>query len=247
MDPLIGVVALGAAAGGFVQGLSGFAFGLVALSIWAWVLDPVLAGPLTVFCSLLGQLLSIGSLRDSLDMRRALPFILGGVVGVPIGVALLQRIDPVAFRLAVGLLLVVWCPAMLLARTLPRITRGGRPADAAAGLLGGVMGGIGGLTGPAPTLWVTLRGWGRDAQRGVFQAFNLAMHALTLATLLASGTFPAAAWPLCLVAAPAMLLPALLGARLYRRFSDAAFRRVVLGLLALSGVVLVAGSLPKLW
>ncbi|MFC7477596.1 sulfite exporter TauE/SafE family protein [Dankookia sp. GCM10030260] len=247
MDPLIGVVALGAAAGGFVQGLSGFAFGLVALSIWAWVLDPVLAGPLTVFCSLLGQLLSIGSLRGSLDMRRALPFILGGVVGVPIGVALLQRIDPVAFRLAVGLLLVVWCPAMLLARALPRITRGGGAADAAAGLVGGVMGGIGGLTGPAPTLWVTLRGWGRDAQRGVFQAFNLAMHALTLATLLASGTFPAAAWPLCLVAAPAMLLPALLGARLYRRFSDAAFRRVVLGLLALSGLVLVAGSLPKLW
>ena len=37
-----------------------------------------------------------------------------------------------------------------------------------------------------------------------------------------------------LVVAPAMLVPALIGARLYRRFSDAAFRKVVLGLLAAS-------------
>ena len=72
---------------------------------------------------------------------------------MPIGVALLQRIDPDAFRLAVGILLVVWCPAMLLARELPRVDRGGRLADAAAGMVGGVMGGPGGLTGPAPTLW----------------------------------------------------------------------------------------------
>ena len=44
-----------------------------------------------------------------------------------------------------------------------------------------------------------------------------------------------------------MLLPALLGARLYRRFSDTAFRRVVLGLLAVSGLVLLATTVPKLW
>ena len=247
MDPLIGVVALGAAAGGFVQGLSGFAFGLVALSVWAWALDPVLAGPLTVFGSLVGQLLSAGTIRQGFEARRALPFIAGGVLGVPVGVALLQRIDPDGFRLAVGLLLVVWCPAMLLARDLPRVARGGRLADAAAGMLGGVMGGLGGLTGPAPTLWVTLRGWGRDAQRAVFQSFNLAMHALTMAAYLASGTFPAEAWGLCLVVGPAMLLPALLGARLYRRFSDKAFQRVVLALLAVSGVVLLATSVRKLW
>lgn len=34
------VVALGAAVAGFVQGLSGFAFGMVAMSFWAWVLEP---------------------------------------------------------------------------------------------------------------------------------------------------------------------------------------------------------------
>jgi uncharacterized membrane protein YfcA len=246
VDPLISVVALGAAAGGFVQGLSGFAFGLVAMAVWAWALDPVLAGPLVVFGSLVGQLLSAGSIRRGFDPRRVLPFVAGGVLGVPLGVALLRHIDPLAFKLAVGVLLVVWCPAMLLARDLPRVAGGGRFADAGAGMLGGVMGGLGGLTGPAPTLWATLRGWDRDAQRAVFQVFNLAMHGLTMAAYLATGTVSAEVARLFLVVAPAMLVPTLIGARLYRRFSDAAFRKVVLGLLAASGAILIATTFPKL-
>jgi uncharacterized membrane protein YfcA len=246
VDPLIGVVVLGAAAGGFVQGLSGFAFGLVAMAVWAWALDPVLAGPLVVFGSLVGQLLSMGAIRRGLDARRILPFVAGGVLGVPVGVALLRQIDPLGFKLAVGVLLVVWCPAMLLARDLPRVARGGRPADAAVGLIGGVMGGLGGLSGPAPTLWTTLRGWDRDAQRAVFQVFNLSMHALTMTAYLATGTISAEAARLCLVVAPAMLVPTLVGARLYRRFSDTAFRKAVLGVLAASGATLVATTLPRL-
>ncbi len=247
MDLLTCAVALGAAAGGFVQGLSGFAFGLVAMAIWAWLLDPALAGPLVVFGSLVGQLLTLNSIRRGFDPRRVLPFIAGGVLGVPIGVALLRRVAPLAFKLAVGVLLSVWCPAMLFARDLPRVARGGRLADAGAGLVGGVMGGLGGLSGPAPTLWATLRGWSRDAQRAVFQAFNLAMHGLTMAACLATGTVSAEAARLFLVVAPAMLVPALVGARLYRRFSDAAFRKVVLGLLAVSGAILIATTFPKLF
>jgi uncharacterized protein len=59
----LAIVALGAATGGFVQGLSGFAFSLVALGIWAWSVDPAAAGPLAVFGSLLGQVLSMGTVR----------------------------------------------------------------------------------------------------------------------------------------------------------------------------------------
>ena len=35
MDPLTGIVAAGAAAAGLVQGLSGFAFGLLAMAVRA--------------------------------------------------------------------------------------------------------------------------------------------------------------------------------------------------------------------
>src|SRR5947208_4357079 len=226
--PLIAAVALGAALGGFVQGLSGFAFGLVALGIWAWSVDPTVAGPLVVFGSLIGQLLSLHTVRGGFDRGRVLPFILGGLIGVPIGVALLRLIDPLGFKLAVGIILLIWCPAMLLLRDLPRVSGGGCWADAVVGSIGGVMGGLGGLTGPAPTLWCALRGWGRDAQRAVFQSFNLVMQALTLGIYAASGLLTAEAGQMFVLIAPAMIVPTLIGARLYRRFSEVAFRRLVL-------------------
>ena len=241
--PLTVAVALGAALGGFVQGLSGFAFGLVALGIWAWSVDPTVAGPLVVFGSLVGQLLSLGTVRRGLDPGRILPFVVGGLIGVPIGVVLLRQIDPLGFKLAVGIILLIWCPTMLLLRDLPRVTGGGRWADGIVGWVGGVMGGLGGLTGPAPTLWCALRGWGRDAQRAVFQTFNLVMQVATMAAYLATGTISGETAWLFAIVAPAMLVPTLIGARLYRRFSDAGFQRLVLLLLTASGALLVIASL----
>jgi hypothetical protein len=245
VDSTVLIVLLGTVAAGFVQGLSGFAFGLVAMGIWAWSLDPVLAGPLVVFGSLIGQLLGSGALWRALSPRRSLPFVLGGIAGVPLGVALLRYINPVAFKASVGVLLVVWCPLMLRARDLPRIEWGGKWMDTFVGWVGGIMGGLGGLTGPAPILWATLRGWDRHTQRGVFQVFNICMHSLTLTVYFASGTIPRAALPLFAVMVPALLVPTIAGYLLYRRFNDLTFRRVVLGLLTASGAVLIITSLAR--
>ena len=231
-------------AGGFVQGLSGFAFGLTAMAIWAWSVEPVLAGPLVAFGTLFGQILSIGTVRRGMEAGLIWPLVAGGILGVPLGVALLPHIDQLAFKLGVGVLLLVWRPAMLVARDIPRITVGGRLADALVGWIGGIMCGIAGLNGPAPTLWTTLRGWDRDRQRAVFQTFSLVTQALTITAYLATGIIQTGtAWVFAVIV-PAMLIPTLIGARLYRNFTDTGFRRVVLGLLTISGAMLVATSLP---
>ena len=212
------------------------------MAVWAWSVEPVLAGPLVVFGTLFGQILSIGTVRRGLDAGLIWPFVAGGILGVPLGVALLPHLDPAAFKLGVGVLLLLWCPAMLMAREIPHITGGGRLADGVIGWIGGIMCGIAGLNGPAPTLWTTLRGWGRDRQRAVFQTFSLVTQALTITAYLATGIIHAGtAWVFAVVV-PAMLIPTLIGARLYRNFTDTGFRRVVLGLLSLSGAILVLTS-----
>jgi uncharacterized protein len=236
---------LGAACAGFVQGLSGFGFSLVALSFWAWALPPQLAAVLAVFGGLTGQLLAAFTVRRGFDGRTVAPFIAGGLLGLPIGLWLLPHIDATAFRAGVGALLALWCPVMLLSGRLPRVG-GGRAGDAVAGAMGGLMGPLGGFTGAIPTLWCTLRGYERDAQRAVIQNFNLALLAVTMASYLANGTVTKPMWPLMAIVAPALLLPALLGMKVYIGISPAAFRNVVLGLLTLSGLALLASSLPRL-
>ena len=240
------IVALGAVVAGFVQGLSGFAFGLTALSFWAWVIDPKLAAALAVSGAFAGQLVAVFTVRRGFDLRRLVPFVLGGLAGIPLGILLLPRLDADWFKALLGLLLVLWCPAMLFARNLPRITVGGPLADAAVGLGGGLMGGLGGFTGVLPTLWCTLRRYERDVQRAVIQNFNLAMLSVTMVSYLASGVVTRATLPMLAVVLPAMLVPTFLGARIYLGISDAAFRKLVLGLLTLSGLALVTASVPRL-
>jgi uncharacterized membrane protein YfcA len=166
-------------------------------------------------------------------------------VGVPIGVALLPQLNPAWFKLIFGALLVAWCPVMLFAHQLPRIAGGGRWADAAVGSVGGFLGGLGGFTGAAPTLWCTLRGMDKAQQRGIIQNFNLAALAVTMAGYVATGAVDRALLPTMGMVAGALLVPSLIGARVYVGLSPVAFRRVVLSLLSLSGLVMLATSIPK--
>ena len=241
-DHLMLLVA-GAAVAGFVQGVSGFAFGMVSLSIWAWGIEPRLAVVLSVAGGLSGQVLSAFTVRRGLQIATLWPYLAGALAGIPLGVLVIPWLDAGSFRLGLGVILLVFCPLMLLADRLPAITAGGRLADGLAGLAGGVMGGLGGFTGVVPSLWATLRRYDKDLQRAVLQNFNLAALAVTLASYVATGIATAAVLPALAVVLPALIIPSLLGARVYRGLSPLAFRRVVLLLLSVAGAAMVLGAL----
>ena len=94
-----------------------------------------------------------------------------------------------------------------------------------------------------PTLWCTLRGFDKDLQRTVVQNFNLAALAATMAVYIASGTVTRDMLPLFAVVVPALIVPSLLGARVYVGLSELAFRRVVLTLLTGAGVAMIVAAL----
>src|SRR3954469_21130273 len=103
-------IALGAALAGFVQGLSGFGFGLTAMALWAWTLEPKLAAVLAVFGALSGQVFSAFTVRRGWHFGTLVPFVLGGIAGLPLGLWLLPRLDVPTFKAVLGVLLVVICP-----------------------------------------------------------------------------------------------------------------------------------------
>ena len=79
------------------------------------------------------------------------------------------------------------------------------------------------------------------------QNFNLSMLAVAFALQIGAGNVAVAMLPMLGIVAVCVLVPVLLGARLYVGISDAAFRQIVLGLLTASGLALLASSLPVLW
>jgi uncharacterized membrane protein YfcA len=240
------IVFLGALAGGFVSGLAGFGTGLTALGIWLYVIKPPLAASLVVVCSVFAQVQTIPMIWHAIKPRLVAPFIVGGLAGVPLGTALVLYLDPYWFRLGIGIVLLVFSSVMLRGGPSRPITAGGRLADAVVGFGGGVLGGLAGLSGPLPTMWATLRAWGKDERRSVFQSFNLTILIAALATHALNGMLTTQLWRLVVVALPGTFVGAWLGARLYRKLSETRFRVVVLLLLGISGVILIATSTARL-
>ena len=237
------IVLAGAFAGGFVSGLAGFGLGLVALGFWLHAVSPAEATALVAFCSVLAQAQTLPAIWHAIAWRRVGPMLLAGLAGVPLGAVLLSRLDMQAFRFGTGLFLIAFSAFLLLARAQPAIRWGGTAANAAVGFVGGVMGGLAGLSGPAPTAWATLRGWSKHERRGVFQPFNLVILGAVALWSLFSGRATTALGLLAAVALPGTFAGALLGAAAYRRLSDRRFHEVVLVLLALSGLTLVWAAL----
>lgn len=239
----IGLLLLGALAGGFVSGLAGFGTALMALGIWLYAFPPSVAVPLILICSVVAQTSTLPAIWGRIDFRLVWPFVIGGLAGVPLGTMLVAHADPRVFKLSVGVFLLIFPIALYLNRKPLAISFGGRTADAMIGFAGGILGALAGLSGPLPTLWASIRGWGKDERRGVFQIFNWTV--LTAALCLQAGTgliSREVVW-LALLAFPATILGARLGARAYHALSDRNFHDVVLGLLFLSGVGLVWSSL----
>ncbi len=240
---LVLIIGAGALVAGFVSGLAGFGTGLVALGFWLHAVEPLLAAPLVVICSVVGQVQATAVLRRGIRIARLWPFLAGGLIGVPLGVAILGAVEVATFRVLVGAFLIGYAGIMLSLRALPVVAWGGRAADGAVGLLGGVMGGAAGLSGPLPTLWCGLRGWSKDAQRGVYQPYNLGVLGFTLGVYAVHGVITARVMELALICLPLTLLGVWLGLRSYGRLDDRQFRALVLWLLLASGATLTVSNL----
>ena len=143
-------------ASAFIAGLSGFAFGLVAASLWLYILTPSQSATLIVAFGLLMQGYSVWKLRRE---RKLWPFVAGAALGVPAGVTLLIWSDPRNVRIVVGIFLVAYSLYAFFRPAVTPVTVGGRADDAIVGFFNGVLAGLTGLAGILVTIWCGLRGW----------------------------------------------------------------------------------------
>ncbi|MEK9278572.1 sulfite exporter TauE/SafE family protein [Bradyrhizobium sp. ISRA442] len=229
-------------AGALVAGLSGFAFGLVAASIWLYILTPLQSVSLIIAFGLIVQAYSVWKLRSALDWRRLWPFILGAALGVPVGVSILTWGDPRHVRAGVGVFLVLYSLYALFRPAIApvkAVKAPGAAADAVVGFLNGALGGITGLAGILVTIWCGLRGWPKDVQRAVFQPVAVATFLVSALWIGAKGVLGADTVGLFLIGLPALFAGTWLGLKLFGRLDEAAFRKIVLVLLLATGAVLI--------
>jgi uncharacterized membrane protein YfcA len=226
--------------GGFVSGISGFAFSAVAGAILLQVYAPSFAVPLMMACALVAQLYGLFSLRDSMEWRRALPLIIGGCAGIPLGLYVLKSVDPHTFRLGFGIFLTVYAAYMLFRpATLTARRQDGRAAVAAIGFAGGLVGGLSAFPGALPTIWCDLRGFSKDVKRGMTQPYIALMQFFGILLVFLHGDLSREFASKFLWSLPAVIAGCVLGLALFGKVNDVSFRRIVLACLLVSGVAMI--------
>jgi hypothetical protein len=236
------LVLLGGLAGGLVNGLTGFGTAISAMGLWLYAIPPTVAASLSVICSVVAQVQTLPMIWGTIDWRRALPFVVPGLLGVPIGTWLLPQIDARTFKIGVGLFLIAYA-SYVLARKVPmRSTAGGRAADGVAGFSGGVLGGLAGFSGVPPIVWTDIRGWNKEQRRMVLQVFNLSILSAALLSHGFSGLLTREVGWATLAALPGTIGGAFAGGFAYRRLGDRGYQRIVMALLLVAGLVLLATS-----
>lgn len=189
----------------------GFGVGLSALICWLHVVSPVVAAPLVIVCSIISQIQTLPAIWHAIVWRQVLPFISGGMVGVPIETILLGFVSLPVFKSIVGCLLIVSCSFLLLRKSPVVVSWGGKIGDVAVGLGGGIFGGLAGLSGSFPMIWASLKGWGKDEKRGVIQTLNLSVLLFSVTFQTLSGFVTPDVGRLTMVALPGILLGAWVG------------------------------------
>lgn len=236
------VLTLGSLAAAVISGATGFGFALVATALWSLALEPRLVTVLALVFTTVLNLAYLPLFWRDIDLRRLAPFAIGAAAGVPLGALALSRLPSNLLRLGVGGLLLTYGVFMLLRRspqTLPMRPRVARLADTVVGFAGGFFGGLGGLSGFLPALWCGLRGWDKNTNRALVQAYILVANAFSLLWVNKLVGIDERAQGLLLLGLPFVAVGGWLGLKVFARLNTAAFNRVVLWVIAGSGAVLL--------
>jgi uncharacterized membrane protein YfcA len=237
----LALVCAGAAVGGAIFGVIGFAYGvLISLFIHhgfaaADVVFIVVGGAFIL------NLVYLPRFWREIRWRAALPYIAGAILGMPLGLWLLTQLDARTVRSFVAALIIAYGLFALRqqSRAPFRFTGAhGNAVDGGIGFTGGVIGGVSGLGPLVPGVWFGLRGMDKVRQRSLAQPFGLCIQGLMVAWLLVSSAVSRDAIEGLAIATPVMLGTAYLGLKVFDRLSTKIFQRSVV-VLAIGGALLL--------
>ncbi|SDN69368.1 sulfite exporter TauE/SafE family protein [Afipia sp. GAS231] len=224
--------------GAFVSGLAGFAFSAVAGAILLHVLPPLEAVPLMMACSIAVQATNLWALRNSIRWKQSSVLVVGGLLGVPIAVWLLQAADARIFRESFGLAIACYAAYTLFRPVLSRRLQMNVGRNVLIGFGGGFVGGLTAMPGAIPTIWCDIHGVPKTEQRGLVQPFIAAMQIFALVLMLLHNDLSSKVLVEFAASIPALLAGAALGIFAFRSVNEASFRRIILVMLLFSGLLL---------
>jgi uncharacterized membrane protein YfcA len=220
-----------------ILSLTGFAQALLAMPLLIPLIGLSNAAPLVALLTLVATLLLLVRYYQHIRLRTVWRYALASVVGIPVGVHLLDYIDGKTGMVALAVVVIGYSLYSLLNLHLPHLKN-----DIWAygfGFLTGVLSGAYNTGGPPAVIYATAVRWKPDEFRGNMRGISLLNSVIVVATHAVSGNLTPQVWGYFAYTLPALLIGTALGMLLVPRIPAPVFQKLVLVLLLVLGIQLL--------
>ena len=228
-----GVVFLAA----FTQSLSGFGLALVSMALLPAVIGIRMATPLVALVAIAIEIVLLIRYREALEVHSIWRVVLTAVIGTPLGVLFLSRVDENLALMVLGIVITGYALYALIGFKLPSLEH---PLwTYLAGLLGGLLGGAYNTSGPPVIVYADCRRWPPAVFKSNLQGYFVITSLAIVISHLLNGNLIPEVWRMFWWTLPFIAVGLFAGLSLDRWLNPVLFRRIVLFLLVFMGLRLI--------
>ncbi len=218
-----------------IQSTAGFGFALLAVPLLTLFMPMTDVVPVIVMLSTVTNVFVAWEQRKSLKIREILPLLIAGTAGIPLGVWGLKNFDQELLKTLVGFIIFSTSAALFFDWKISFRRKG--LSLITAGLLSGVLGGSLSMSGPPIILFLTNESYDKNSFRANLTFYGIITNIFALAAFAMGGILTSAAGQTALMGCLPLFIGTAGGIGLSRKLGEVSFKRGILVLLALMGVI----------
>jgi uncharacterized membrane protein YfcA len=225
---------------GITHGFTGFGFALTSIPVLIIFISPKIIVPVIAAQNALINIILLYDVKQWVQLKRILPLMATSVVGTLLGAYLLMRLEVNVLKLYIGLVIVIFASALLLG--FKKEIKHENIALAPVGFLSGVLGGSTSMAGPPIILFFSNQGLKMDVFRANLIAYFTVLDAITFFSFVMNDLVDSVVVNYIFMFLPALVLGAIIGAKIKKRVKEDLFRRITLAIVFIAGVISIVSS-----
>ncbi|WP_404456168.1 sulfite exporter TauE/SafE family protein [Virgibacillus necropolis] len=217
-----------------LQTSTGFGFSIMATPFLLLLFEPREAIQINLILSLVISLALISKIKHDVDFAILKRFILGSLVGLPIGITIFLLLDMTLLKLCVSVLILVLTLLLILNY---RISQTNKRDFTIGGFSGAFTTSIG-IPGPPILLYFSGTNTSKEALRATTLAFYLFIYFVSLVIQIIFAGTTKLIWISSLEGLPMVIVGLIIGQLLFKRINQQFFRIMTYILLLFTGLYL---------
>jgi len=233
-NPIILVIIFFAA---FTHSVAGIGIALVSMPLLVGILTLDEAAALILLCGATVKTFVLLRHRKGFTVRAAWRLIVAAAIGIPVGLFVPGTVSDDLVRGLLGVVIAGYAVYSFITPRLPSFAHSGWAFG--FGFFGGVLLGAYSIVAPPIIIYANGRKWGPSEFKANMQAYSISAAVVTLLLRAETGNIAPAAVEIYLFALPVMVLGLAVGFSLDNFIKPDLFRKIVLAMLLLAGILLI--------